>query len=118
MACATPASIHLLNVGISLRQLNNSNLIECAGLNVPRDNTGAIIGGVLGGVALLILLLLACWSNLTYAFRAKKHLVEDQVYSLVIGARSDDIYDLQLLDSSSEACSAPMTAFMALLQHG
>lgn len=73
-----------------------------AGLNVPRNSTGAIIGGVLGGIALLTLLSLACWSYLTYAFRAQKHLFEDQVYSLVIGARSDDIYELQLHDSSSE----------------
>ena len=79
-----------------------------AGLNVPRNNTGAIIGGVLGGIALLTLLSLACWSYLTYAFRAQKHLFEDQVYSLVIGARSDDIYDLQLHKSSSEVSTPPL----------
>ncbi len=69
---------------------------------MPHKRTGAIIGGVLGGVALLTLLLVALYTYLTYAFRARKHLIEDQVYSLVIGARSDDIYELRLHDSSSE----------------
>lgn len=69
---------------------------------MPESHTGAIIGAVLGGVALVLLLSVACYSYMTYAFRAKKHLFEDQVYSLVIGARSDDIYDLHLHDSTSE----------------
>ena len=54
--------------------------------------TAKIVGGVVGGIVGLLLLLLiigaAWWSRSTYAARAKKRLIQDQVYNLVMGVCS------------------------------
>ena len=51
--------------------------------------TGAIVGAVVGGsLALAVFAImagLACWSWRTIAFRARMRLIEDQVYTIVIG---------------------------------
>lgn len=45
--------------------------------------------GGLAGIAIVSLLGgLAIWSWRTFSFRARKRLIEDQVYSIVIGAQS------------------------------
>lgn len=55
-----------------------------------------IVGGVLGGVLPLLLIgaiaaIVVC-SLSTYHHRAKKRLIQDQVYNLVMGVRHDDRY--------------------------
>ena len=67
-------------------------LLLCAGASYA----GAIAGGVIGGIVLLgilgYLLGVGLWSWRSYGFRARKRLIEDQVFSIVIGAQSSDIY--------------------------
>ena len=64
----------------------------CAGTSYA----GAIAGGVIGGVIVVgllgYLMVVGLWSLQSYRFRARKRLIEDQVYSIVIGAQSQDIY--------------------------
>lgn len=73
-------------------------------LGAGPDHTGAIVGGVLGGLAglalLLWLIVAGIWSWRSYSFRAYKRLLEDQVYSLVIGMRSDDIFAPEPADNN------------------
>ena len=65
-------------------------------LRAGDDYTGAIVGGVVGGIVGLTLLALvaglAFWSWKTFSFRARRRLIEDQVYSIIIGAQSNDVY--------------------------
>lgn len=53
-----------------------------------------LVGGTVGGAACLVLLAVgfgtALYSRMTYYRRAKKRLVQDQIYNLVIGIRSQD----------------------------
>ena len=65
-------------------------------LGAGSNHTGAIVGGVVGGFFGLLLLAWligsTVWSWRSYSFRAHKRLLEDQVYSIVVGMRSDDIF--------------------------
>ena len=54
---------------------------------------GAAVGGSIGLALLTLLAGLAYWSWKTFGFRARKRRIEDQVYSLVIGAQSNDVYN-------------------------
>lgn len=50
----------------------------------------------MGGMAALtflgLLAGLAFWSWRTFSFRARRRLIEDQVYSIVIGAQSSNVH--------------------------
>ena len=65
-------------------------------LDADPNRTAKIVGGVLGGVLPLLLVaavvgIVIC-SRSTYHHRAKKRLIQDQVYNLVMGVRHDDRY--------------------------
>ena len=51
-----------------------------------------MIGGVVFLGILGYMLWAGIWSLRSYEFRARKKLIEDQVYSIVIGAQSQDIF--------------------------
>ena len=77
------------------------------------DRTGAIVGGVVGGLAALVvvgtLVGMVAWSSRSFAFRARKRVIEDQVHTLVLGMRTEDRYigarkdDSQKVQASSHA---------------
>ena len=53
---------------------------------------GGVVGGLAGLAGVLLLTGLALWSWRTFSFRARKRLIEDQVYSIVIGAQASNVH--------------------------
>ena len=64
--------------------------------NAGPNHTGAIVGGVLGALAAVAVVgsiaTATVWSRRSYGFRARKRLIEDQVHTIVLGKRSQDLY--------------------------
>ena len=56
---------------------------------------GGVVGGLAGLSGVLLLTGLALWSWRTFSFRARRRLIEDQVYSIVIGAQASNVHAQQ-----------------------
>ena len=78
---------------------------------------GGVVGGVIGLLLLLWLLASAIWAYRAYSFRAHKRLIEDQVYSIVVGMRSDDIFTAVSAEEARQVSSKKQEEMIAMLHH-
>lgn len=67
-----------------------SRIAPCADLHRTAKIVGGVVGGVVGLVLIATLIGAVVYSRSTYYVRAKKRLVQDQVYNLVMGVRQLD----------------------------
>ncbi len=80
----------------------------------PPDYSGLISGVTIAGIVALVLIAapicLMAYSIPTYSFRAYKRELEDGVYALIVGARSDD----QLYEAEHASLKSVVTVSMCL----